>query len=599
MNTVEIKKLLKRNVGSRRLAFPDLVDLTHAQAELLATRKGAILLNNITHLSRKAASFLSKHRGALELKSLVHISQAAAKELVRGRTARGKPQPIEATFAHLPPKIVDIFLPCLDIERLFAAGSRVRLITPAVLEAVLKVSDGNNTDLSWIDEFSAAGARVLARFARPITIHAAAPSKTAWRLLCSLWPASIPITVTGLPSLNESENDFNLAYHLGRLPCEVILADLKHMSTVAATILWTTRKLPIKLPQLSSGDKVCLRRFYSFNPSKLINKKSNFCGGNALNILCELETVNPPWTHGKQWEIFLKRFSQSRKRVLYYPCSATSLSGIWPLMASAVKPDVCLFVDQAFLGLQSELVNMTRRFANVSHTIELLTPLSSPNPSRNRMIGERGNTASAYYFQMKSFELENQLTRRVDCVAIVADVTDFLCELIEQKVAIHDYVVDYPVAGGPLNWDRMDYCVIADGRLRTQRMLVSCESEPAPELIRSAIRNRPADGFENNLLSRPYKSILTFWNEHALNDRSACKWRLSETFPTARWAPNTELWTKQIRIKKEDKLRIMREADRGEKSIQELCRSENISEESYYRWEREILEERRAMDLVN
>ena len=38
----------------------------------------------------------------------------------------------------------------------------------------------------------------------------------------------------------------------------------------------------------------------------------------------------------------------------------------------------------------------------------------------------------------------------------------------------------------------------------------------------------------------------------------------------------------------EDKIRILREADRGEKSIQELCREENISEVSFHRWKRQF-----------
>ena len=38
----------------------------------------------------------------------------------------------------------------------------------------------------------------------------------------------------------------------------------------------------------------------------------------------------------------------------------------------------------------------------------------------------------------------------------------------------------------------------------------------------------------------------------------------------------------------EDKIRILREADRGTKSIQELCREENISEVSFHRWKRQF-----------
>ena len=38
----------------------------------------------------------------------------------------------------------------------------------------------------------------------------------------------------------------------------------------------------------------------------------------------------------------------------------------------------------------------------------------------------------------------------------------------------------------------------------------------------------------------------------------------------------------------EDKIRILREADRAEKSIQELCREENISEVSFHPWKRQF-----------
>jgi putative transposase len=52
----------------------------------------------------------------------------------------------------------------------------------------------------------------------------------------------------------------------------------------------------------------------------------------------------------------------------------------------------------------------------------------------------------------------------------------------------------------------------------------------------------------------------------------------------------------------EDKIRLLREADRGEKSIQELCREENISEVSFHRWKRQfgqmdINEARRLKEL--
>jgi putative transposase len=52
----------------------------------------------------------------------------------------------------------------------------------------------------------------------------------------------------------------------------------------------------------------------------------------------------------------------------------------------------------------------------------------------------------------------------------------------------------------------------------------------------------------------------------------------------------------------EDKIRILRAADRGEKSIQDLCREENISEVSFHRWKRqfgqmEVNEARRLKEL--
>ena len=52
----------------------------------------------------------------------------------------------------------------------------------------------------------------------------------------------------------------------------------------------------------------------------------------------------------------------------------------------------------------------------------------------------------------------------------------------------------------------------------------------------------------------------------------------------------------------EDKIRILREADRGEKNIQDICREENLSEVSFHRWKRqfghmEVNEARRLKDL--
>jgi putative transposase len=38
----------------------------------------------------------------------------------------------------------------------------------------------------------------------------------------------------------------------------------------------------------------------------------------------------------------------------------------------------------------------------------------------------------------------------------------------------------------------------------------------------------------------------------------------------------------------EDKARIVREADRGEKSVQQICADENISEISLHRWKKQF-----------
>ena len=38
----------------------------------------------------------------------------------------------------------------------------------------------------------------------------------------------------------------------------------------------------------------------------------------------------------------------------------------------------------------------------------------------------------------------------------------------------------------------------------------------------------------------------------------------------------------------EDKIRMLREADRGEKSIQDICREANLSVVSFHRWKRQF-----------
>ena len=52
----------------------------------------------------------------------------------------------------------------------------------------------------------------------------------------------------------------------------------------------------------------------------------------------------------------------------------------------------------------------------------------------------------------------------------------------------------------------------------------------------------------------------------------------------------------------EDKIRMLREADRGEKSIQDICREANLSVVSFHRWKRQfgqmdINEARRLKEL--
>ena len=52
----------------------------------------------------------------------------------------------------------------------------------------------------------------------------------------------------------------------------------------------------------------------------------------------------------------------------------------------------------------------------------------------------------------------------------------------------------------------------------------------------------------------------------------------------------------------EEKIRLLREADRGEKNIQDICREKNISEVTFHRWKKqfghlEINEARRLKEL--
>jgi putative transposase len=56
------------------------------------------------------------------------------------------------------------------------------------------------------------------------------------------------------------------------------------------------------------------------------------------------------------------------------------------------------------------------------------------------------------------------------------------------------------------------------------------------------------------------------------------------------------------RYSAEEKVRILREAEHGEKSIQEICRDEDISEVSFHRWkkrfgQKEVAEARHLKEL--
>lgn len=52
----------------------------------------------------------------------------------------------------------------------------------------------------------------------------------------------------------------------------------------------------------------------------------------------------------------------------------------------------------------------------------------------------------------------------------------------------------------------------------------------------------------------------------------------------------------------EEKIRLLREADRGEKSIRDICQEQNVSEVTFHRWKKqfghmEINEARRLKEL--
>jgi putative transposase len=56
------------------------------------------------------------------------------------------------------------------------------------------------------------------------------------------------------------------------------------------------------------------------------------------------------------------------------------------------------------------------------------------------------------------------------------------------------------------------------------------------------------------------------------------------------------------RYRTEEKIRVLREADRGDRSIVEICREENISDVTFHRWKKqfghmEVNEARRLKEL--
>ena len=45
---------------------------------------------------------------------------------------------------------------------------------------------------------------------------------------------------------------------------------------------------------------------------------------------------------------------------------------------------------------------------------------------------------------------------------------------------------------------------------------------------------------------------------------------------------------KRKRYKTEEKIRILREAERSDKTIQDVCRERGVSEQTFHRWKREF-----------
>jgi len=68
------------------------------------------------------------------------------------------------------------------------------------------------------------------------------------------------------------------------------------------------------------------------------------------------------------------------------------------------------------------------------------------------------------------------------------------------------------------------------------------------------------------------------------------------------WDLRKDQTMKSKRHTTEEKIRILREGDRGERTLQELCREANISEVTFHRWKKqfghmEVNEARRLKEL--
>ena len=80
----------------------------------------------------------------------------------------------------------------------------------------------------------------------------------------------------------------------------------------------------------------------------------------------------------------------------------------------------------------------------------------------------------------------------------------------------------------------------------------------------------------------------TLWVTRTTVFRSACQIRSSSTFSRSLVKAIRRATRRQYAA--EEKIRIVLEGLRGEESIAELCRREQISQNLYYRWSKEFLE---------